>query len=94
MRTVLKRYTNAEVGEDGEHGSVSQRLVDDCGASEADDARKGWKDGSTRKKKEVEWRWKRHRSLVGTMAGGQCGRESNHLAPDDVTDDVRLVKLV
>ena len=35
------------------------------------------------------------------MAGSQCGRESKHLAPDDVTDavervfaDVRLVKLV
>ena len=75
----------------GASASVSQRLADD---SEADDARKGWKDGSARKKKEVEWRWKRHRSLVGTMAGGQCGRESNHLAPDGVTDDVRLVKLV
>ena len=32
-------------GEDGEHWRVSLRLVNLSGAGEADDARKGWKDG-------------------------------------------------
>ena len=32
-------------GEDGEHWRVSLRLADGSGAGEADDARKGWKDG-------------------------------------------------